>query len=88
MNQVRIYHPALRRFVAVPESAVPMHRNAGWILADEVDTEPAGAADAGTAATQDTPVAGTGVPENTDGGEPEDPPAKDTPARGRRQPKE
>lgn len=85
MNHVRIYHPALERFVAVPESAVPMHRNAGWILADEVGTEPADATDPG-AARHDVP-ADAGSSEHADG-EPEDQPAKDTSARGRRQPKE
>jgi hypothetical protein len=37
----RIYHPALDRYVEVPESAVPIHRESGWILADEVTVEAA-----------------------------------------------
>ena len=35
MNQVRLYHPALETHVTVPESAVDIHRNSGWIPADE-----------------------------------------------------
>lgn len=35
MNQVQIYHPTLDRIVSVPETAVPIHRESGWILADE-----------------------------------------------------
>lgn len=83
MNQVRIYHPALDRVIAVPESAVAIHRNAGWIPADEVGTEPA---DTGT--THDVAAHVAATPQNTDGGQPEDTPAKDTPATGRRQGKE
>jgi hypothetical protein len=77
MTDVRIYHPALDRYVAVPESAVSIHRNAGWILADEVGTE-AAAVDSGSAGTQ---ANGLAVP-------PEETTAKTTSARGRRQDKE
>jgi hypothetical protein len=35
MSQVRIYHPELDTHVTVPESAVPIHRESGWIPADE-----------------------------------------------------
>jgi hypothetical protein len=35
VNQVCIYHPALDTSVSVPESAVDIHRAAGWIPADE-----------------------------------------------------
>jgi len=76
MTDVRIYHPALDRYVAVPESAVSIHRNAGWILADEVGTE--AAVDSGSAGTQ---ANGLAVP-------PEETTAKTTSARGRRQDKE
>jgi hypothetical protein len=36
----RIYHPALDRYVDVPETAVPIHRESGWILADEREADP------------------------------------------------
>lgn len=39
MKQVRIYHPALDRYVEVPETAVPIHRESGWIPADERTVE-------------------------------------------------
>lgn len=81
MNQVRIYHPVLDRYVAVPESAVPMHRNAGWIPADEVGTDTEEATGSAAAIKQDTtPADEEATPESTT--------AKNTSARGRRQDKE
>lgn len=81
MNQVRIYHPALDRYVAVPESAVPMHRNAGWIPADEVGTDIEDATDSAPAIeSNSTPADAEASPESTT--------AKNTSARGRRQDKE
>jgi SAP domain len=38
-REVRIYHPQLDRTVGVPESAVPFHREKGWVPADERDAE-------------------------------------------------
>lgn len=35
MNQVRIYHPGLDRTISVPETAVTIHKESGWIPADE-----------------------------------------------------
>jgi len=84
VNQTRIYHPALDRYIAVPESAVPIHRNSGWILADEVGTE---AAESRKPASRDvsTSAADTSA---ADDGKPEGTPAKNTPAKNRRQPEE
>jgi hypothetical protein len=35
MNIVEMYHPELKTHVTVPESAVPMHRQSGWITGND-----------------------------------------------------
>lgn len=40
MSRARIYHPVLDRTIQVPESAVPIHRESGWVPADEYVPSP------------------------------------------------